>query len=84
VLDDVSSTLLKRTFFQLLVKSTEKALKELFERVMRDTNKNELLAHGLQLFFEVVLKEEDFEDTKELPIFKKRLDFVRGLLGIAE
>jgi hypothetical protein len=69
--------------FRLLTKSTENALKQLFERVMKESSKNELLAHGLQLFFEIVIKEEEFEEADELPIFKKRLNFVRGILGIA-
>lgn len=84
MLDDASSILLKRVMFRLLVKSSENALSQTFGRITRDKSKNELLAHGLQLFFEVMLKVEDFEESEELPIFKKRLDFVRTLLGIFE
>jgi len=83
LLDDATTTLLKRLMFRLLVKSTENSLKQLFERIMKDTAKNELLTHGLQLFFEVVIKEEEFADADELPIFKKRLNFVQGLLDVA-
>lgn len=84
MLDDASSMLLKRVMYRLLVKCTETALSQLFGCVIRDSAKNELLAHGLQLFFEVVLKEEDFEDAEDLPVFKKRLNFVKNLLDIAE
>jgi hypothetical protein len=84
MLDDASLTLLKRVMFRLLVKSTENALSQAFGRITREKSKNELLAHGLQLFFEVMLKVEDFEDSEDLPIFKKRLSFVRRLLGIIE
>lgn len=84
MLDEATTVLLKRVMFRLLVKSNENALSQLFGRVLRESSKNELLTHGLQLFFEVVLKEEDFAEADELPIFKKRLSFVRDLLDIAE
>jgi hypothetical protein len=84
MLDEATTILLKRVMFRLLVKSNENALSQLFGHILRDSSKNELLTHGLQLFFEVVLKEEDFAEADELPIFKKRLRFVRELLDIVE
>ncbi|KAI6170508.1 Nucleolar MIF4G domain-containing protein 1 [Aphelenchoides bicaudatus] len=84
MLDEATTLLLKHTMFRLLVKTNEKSLSQLFGRVTRDSSKNELLTHGLQLFFEVSLKDDDFADAEEFPIFKKRLGYVRDLLGISE
>lgn len=84
MLDDATLELLRRVFFRLLVKSTEKALSQLFRRLVKNKSKNELLIHGLQLFFEVSLKEEDVSGMEDLPIFKRRLTHVRELLGVPE
>ncbi|KAI6171618.1 hypothetical protein M3Y99_02002100 [Aphelenchoides fujianensis] len=36
------------------------------------------------LFFELNLKPEDFAEVEELPIFEKRLTFIRGLWGAGD
>ncbi|KAI6239121.1 Nucleolar MIF4G domain-containing protein 1 [Aphelenchoides fujianensis] len=79
--DSFVAVLLKRLFFRLLVRSSEAALRDIFGYVLRKNAANELLSQGLQLFFELNLKPEDFAEAEELPIFEKRLTFVRGLWG---
>jgi hypothetical protein len=82
-LDAMTTALLKRLMFRLLVKSTEGALSQKFGLVIRESKSDDLLSNGLQLFFEVVLNPEDFAESEELPIFQKRLSFVRGLWGMS-
>lgn len=79
--DEQSLLLLQRIFYRLCIRCSDSLLTEIFRKPL-SSSKNELLAQGLQMFFEVLMKPEDFEEMDDYSLFKKRLAHVKSLCAV--
>lgn len=80
VIESITTTFLRRAFFRLLSKMTNSQLTTIFKKLSRAEGLK-MFIEGLQLFFEISMKPEFFENEPNAATVLKRIDLIMNILS---
>uniref|UniRef100_A0AC34QWK7 MI domain-containing protein n=1 Tax=Panagrolaimus sp. JU765 TaxID=591449 RepID=A0AC34QWK7_9BILA len=80
IIEPTTTAFLRRVFYRLLSKVTNSQMSTIFKKLTRSDTLNTFV-DGLQLFFEISMKPEFFQNEPNAAAVMKRIDLVMNILG---